>query len=162
MKEITWRTRLEEVRRAPLRQGRNPELKLHKGGWYYDNRGAMWKVITLHGEWATVCGLWRLEKSNILNYEFSSWQICWESGQGWVFTWDWYLVDEIEKTPGFVKLKACWLQRPEWNEEILRTFKTTESWAKEDWAFCFYLGPRQMCLPHNAEKLLAKRGKNDK
>lgn len=161
MKKITWRSKLEEVRKAPLRQGRNPELKLRKGGWYYDNHGAMWKVINLHGKSAHVCGLYKVEWSGRLDKEFSSWPLCWESGQGWSFTWDWYLVDEVEKTPGFVKLKAYWLQRPEWNEEILRIFKSSGFQAKKDWASCFYLGPKQMCLPHNAEELLSKRGKHD-
>ena len=161
MKEINWKTKLEEVRKAPLRLGRNPELKLRKGGWYYDNRGAMWTVITLCGPFAKVCGIYRAEGLDTLDREFSSWHVTWTSDHGWHFTNEWYLVDEIEKTPGFDKLKTCWLQRPEWNEEILKTFEISTSWEKKDWALCFYLGPRQMCLPHNAEKLLAKRGKND-
>lgn len=161
MKEITKSTELEEVRKAPLRTNQNPDLKIRKGGWYYDNRGAVWKVILLDKHSAAVCGLYKSPRPEYIDEIFSTWNICYAADRGWVFTYDWYLVDEVEKTPGFDKLKAEWLKDPAWNEEILNTFSSWTGWDKKDWAPCYYLGPKQLCLPHHAKKLEAKRGKND-
>lgn len=161
-KEITKKTELEEVRKAPLRIFQNPDLKIRKGGWYYDNRGAVWKVILLHNEAGAVCGRCKPDRKGFLDTGFSTWHISQTADRGWVFTSSWYLVDEVEKTPGFDKLKAEWLKDPAWNEEILNTFSCWTGWDKKDWAPCYYLGPKQLCLPHHAKKLKAKRGKNDK
>lgn len=160
-KEITKKTELEEVRKAPLRIFQNPDLKIRKGGWYYDNRGAVWKVILLHKEVAAVCGLYKWDRTAPLDDVFSAWHLHYKADRGWLFTSSWHLVDEVEKTPGFDKLKAAWLSDPAWNEEIHHTFLSWTGWDKKDWAPCYYLGPKQLCLPHNAEKLEAKRGKHD-
>ena len=160
-KEITKKTTLEEVRKAPLRTAQNPDLKIRKGGWYYDNRGAVWKVILLHEDFGVVCGLYKFCRTDPLEEVFSTWNICHNKDRGWQFTLDWCLVDEVEKTPGFDKLKAIWLKDPAWNEGILRVFLCRTGWDKKDWAPCYYLGPKQLCLPHNAKKLKAKRGEND-
>lgn len=161
VKEITKKTTLEKVRKAPLRTARNPGLKLRKGGWYYDNRGAVWKVILLFKDTAKVCGLYKAGEAYSADEMFSTWTIVQEADRGWLFTNDWYLVDEVEKTPGFDKLKAEYLKDSSWNAEILAMLSRQPSWPKKYWAPCYYLGPKQLCLPHHAEKLLAKRGKHD-
>lgn len=160
MKEITKMTTLEKVSKAPLGTARNPDLKIRKGGWYYDNRGAVWKVILLFKDTAKVCGLYRAGFS-MRDEEFTTWTVISEEDRGWLFHNDWYLVDEVEKTPGFDKLKAEWLKDPSWNAEILDFLSRQPSWPKKDWAPCYYLGPKQLCLPHHAKKLEAKRGKHD-
>lgn len=156
MKEITKTTRLAEVQRTPLRTIANPDLKLRKGGWYYDNRGGFWKVICLRNNSAVVLGVWVSGDGQILDTEISDWFVSWQPGDGWVLTSTWYLIDELSNVPGVHKLKSIWLEDPSWNDHVLKVFENSGGYEKKDWAPCYCLPSGKFCLPHSLE-----RGEND-
>lgn len=140
---ITINTPLKNVLRMRLAQQEVSDLELHLNGWYYDNRGGIWKLVAGDNKHGYVA----FGRHNDQTGAMSNFQVILNyDGHKGAFTSFWYLVAPVPKTAGTDKLKTLLMTKTDWNEKILSLSKTFSNF---NWGRAYYLGANRMINPKN-------------
>lgn len=140
---ITINTPLKDVMRMRLAKREVSDLELHLNGWYYDNRGSIWKLVAGEDKIGYIAfGRWNEQSTQMSNFQI----VLDYKGHKGAFTKDWYLVAPVPKTAGTDKLKTLLMTKTDWNEKILSLSKTLSSFK---WGRAYYLGANRMINPKN-------------
>ena len=140
---ITVNTPLKNVMRMRLAKQEVFDLELRLNGWYYDNRGGIWKLVAgdnKHGYLAF--GRYDDQSARMDNFQI----VLNYKGHKGAFTSFWYLVAPVPKTAGTDILKTLLMTKTDWNEKILSLSKTFPLFK---WGRAYYLGPNRMICPKN-------------
>ena len=152
---ITVNTPLKNVMRMRLAKQEVFDLELRLNGWYYDNRGNIWKLVAGDDKQGYIA----FGRHNDLDNKMINFQVILDyEGHKGAFTKDWYLVAPVPKTAGTDILKTLLMTKTDWNEKIVSLSKTFSSLK---WGRAYYLGPNKMICPQNVAQYV-KGESNDR
>ena len=166
---ITVNTPLKNVMRMRLAKQEVFDLELRLNGWYYDNRGNIWKLVAGDDKQGYIAfGRHNDLDNKMINFQvilskgiisiFTFKVILDYEGHKGAFTKDWYLVAPVPKTAGTDILKTLLMTKTDWNEKIVSLSKTFSSLK---WGRAYYLGPNNMISPQNVAQYV-KGESNDR
>ena len=140
---ITVNTPLKNTMRMRLAKQEVFDLELRLNGWYYDNRGCIWKLVAGDDKHGYIA----FGRYDELNTSMTNFQVVLNyKGHKGAFTQDWYLVAPVPKTAGTDILKTLLMTKTDWNEKILSLSKTFPSFK---WGRAYYLSANRMICPQN-------------